>query len=87
MAVAVLSGRDLADVDRVSVAVKIDETFDLVAEVPSAAFVEKTGEVLIACQRHFAAFPSNVLFEVTTHRGNEATKTTTYVVEHTFVVD
>ena len=31
---------------------------------PSVAFDRDTGEVLIACQRHFQAFPPNIVIEV-----------------------
>jgi hypothetical protein len=80
-----LGGLELAGVERVAVFVRVVETGDVVAEVPDAPFDAASGEVLIACQRHFAAFPPNVAFEVTAFRPGNEQKTSHYVVEHEFV--
>lgn len=80
-----LGGLEVDDVDRVSVVVRVEETGDLIAEVPQAPFDAAKGEVLVACQRHFVAFPPNVDFEVTTFSRGEKKKVTRYVVEHEWV--
>lgn len=77
-----LGGLDLEDVERVSVVVSSDGTKQVVTEYPSVPFDPKRGEVLIACQRHFAVFPPDIAFEVTTFAGGAPKKTTRYVVDH-----
>lgn len=77
-----LGGLDLADVDRVGVVVRSESSGQLVTEYPSAPFDAKTGEVLIACQRHFSMFPPDIAFEVTTYARGAAKKVTSYVVDH-----
>ena len=80
-----LRGLELADVDRVGVVIRVDETDQILAEYPSAPFEMASGEVLIACQQHFRVFPPNIAFEVSTYARGEAKKVTRYVVEHTWV--
>jgi hypothetical protein len=77
-----LGGLDVVDVDRVSIVVRSEGTNQIVTEYPSVPFDPKAGEVLIACQRHFAVFPADIAFEVTTFAGGAAKKTTRYVVDH-----
>jgi hypothetical protein len=77
-----LGGLDLTDVDRVGLVVRDDGTDQVVTEYPSAPFDPKTGEILIACQRHFVVFPANIAFQVTTYARGEAKNVTRYVVEH-----
>lgn len=77
-----LGGLDLTDVDRVGLVVRADGTDHVVTEFPSAPFDAASGEILIACQRHFVVFPPNIAFEVTTFARGEAKNVTRYVVEH-----
>jgi hypothetical protein len=79
-----LQGLDLADAERVSVSVLVDETDHVLVDAPDAPFEREAGEVLIACQRHYAAFPPNVRFEVKTLTKAGAARTTSYIVEHEF---
>jgi hypothetical protein len=79
-----LTGLALEDAERVAVSARAEETGELMLDVPSAPFDAAAGEVLIACRRHFAAFPPNVVFEVTTSARGGATRSTRFVVEHTF---
>jgi hypothetical protein len=76
-----LGGLDLAGVDRVSVVVRNADGNEWIAEYSSVPYVS-SGEVLIACQRHFAVFPPDIAFEVTTHAAGEKRRTTRYAVEH-----
>ena len=77
-----LGGLELADVARVSVTVRANQSDMVVTEYPSVPFDADAGEVLIACQRHFVVFPPDITFEVTTYAGGAAKKVTRYVVEH-----
>jgi hypothetical protein len=77
-----LGGLDTTDVDRVGLVIRADGTGHVVTEYPSAPFDAATGEVLIACQRHFVVFPPKIAFEITTFARGEAKNVTRYVVEH-----
>jgi hypothetical protein len=77
-----LGGLELADVERVSVVVRSHQNGQVVTEFPSVPFDKSTGEVLIACQRHFSVFPPDIAFDVTTFAGAVPKKTTSYVVDH-----
>lgn len=77
-----LGGLDLAGIDRVAIVVRSESSGQIVTEYPSAPFDPKTGEVLIACQRHFSMFPPDIAFEVTTFAGSAPKKVTRYVVDH-----
>lgn len=80
-----LGGLDLGGAERVQVTVRVAETGVLLLEHPSAPYDRDAGEVLVACHRHFAAFPPNVLFEATVHRARGEPQRERYVVRHTFV--
>ncbi len=55
---------DLSLSTTVGVTVTVEETGAVLLHEPSVAFDRDTGEVLIACQRHFQAFPPNIVIEV-----------------------
>jgi hypothetical protein len=77
-----LGGLDCTDVDRVGIVVRSHATGQVVTEYPTAPFDATTGEVLIACQRHFSMFPPDIAFEVTTFARGAPKKVTSYVVDH-----
>lgn len=77
-----LSGLALHDVESVGVTVRVVETGVVLLAVPNAPFERETGEVLIACQRHFAAFPPNVRFVVESIPKSGPPRLAEYVVEH-----
>ncbi|HEY5946926.1 MAG TPA: zf-HC2 domain-containing protein, partial [Kofleriaceae bacterium] len=52
-----LSGLDLATAERVEVRVRTESTGAVIFEDMFAPFDRERGEVLIACQKHFAVFP------------------------------
>jgi hypothetical protein len=79
-----LGGLELASAERVKVKVSVEETGSLILEHPSVPFDAKSGEVLIACQPHFAAFPPNIAFDVTATDGSGEVRTARYVVAHDF---
>lgn len=51
-------------VARVEVTVSSESSSETLFVDPLAPFDPARGEVLIACQRHFAAFPPDVVFDV-----------------------
>jgi hypothetical protein len=79
-----LGGLDLSRATRVGVAVKVEETGDVIFQMDDAPFDREAGEVLIACQRHFRAFPPNVVFEVRSYDAARGEALAVYAVPHAF---
>ena len=80
-----LTGLPLADASRVSVTVRSESTGMVIHEEPFAPFDRERGEVLIACQRHFAAFPRDIVFDVRVHAASRSAPTiATYSIPHVF---
>jgi hypothetical protein len=80
-----LRGLDLAAAESVRVTVSVEETGDILTEVPRAPFDRDAGEVLVACQRHFAALPPNIVFEVRPSGPTGEGPAVRYAVPHTFL--
>jgi hypothetical protein len=80
-----LGGLDLARAESVRVTVSIEETGVVVRDDPHAPFDRASGEVLVACQRHFAALPPNIVFEVRARGPMGEGPVARYVVPHTFL--
>lgn len=78
-----LAGFDLSGAERVRVAVRVESTGALLVEDPNALFDAQDG-VLIACQRHFANLPPDVLIEVSAIDGSCAERTAKYSIPHIF---
>lgn len=78
-----LTGLDLAAAERVEVIVR-DESGKVMFEEPLAPFDRERGEVLIACQRHFAVFPRDVVCDVRVHRASALPMVATYHMPHLF---
>jgi hypothetical protein len=76
-----LAGLDLSAAERVEVNVRSESGVEI-SEEPFAPFDRERGEVLIACQRHFAAFPSDIAIDVRVHRKSGAPTVSTYLVPH-----
>lgn len=81
----VLSGLELADAQTVSVTVGCESTGEVFFAQPEAPFDRERGEVLIACQRHFAIYPPDVTFDVTVRGAAGEERQTRYVVPHAFI--
>lgn len=79
-----LGGLDLAAAERVEVVVRSESTPVVMFEELFAPFDRERGEVLIACQRHFAAFPPDVVFDVRVHRAGAPPEVATYLIPHVF---
>jgi len=80
-----LVGLDLTSAARVAISVRVEETNDLIVENPRVPFDADSGEVLVACHRHFASFPPNIVFEVTAVNADGRKRVERYTVEHAFV--
>ncbi len=75
---------DLARAERVQVKVSSEKTGEVMMESPSVPFEAASGEVLIACQRHFSARPHDVVFEVSVIEAGVTKASATYFVPHIF---
>jgi len=78
-----LAGVDLSGAERVRVAVRVESTGALLVEDPNAPFDMQDG-VLVACQRHFADLPPDVLIEVSAIDASGAERTAKYSIPHIF---
>jgi hypothetical protein len=79
-----LAGLDLSTVDRVDVIVR-SESGPTISEDFCAPFDRERGEVLIACQRHYAVLPPDIVIDVRVHRPSAPVATATYFLPHEFV--
>lgn len=77
-----LVGLDLSAAERVGIQVTFEETGQVALEEPDVPFDRDSGEVLIACQRHFAAFPPNIVAEVTVHHAAGRARVARYAIPH-----
>jgi hypothetical protein len=75
---------DLSRAERVQVRVLSEKTGEVMMESPAAPFEAASGEVLIACQRHFSDLPPDVVFEVSVIEAGVTKASATYVVPHLF---
>ena len=80
----VLHGLDLSRAETVHVTISDEDTGTVMVEARNVPFDPTTGEVLIACQRHFASFPPNVAFDVRTREASGIEHSTRYLVPHGF---
>jgi hypothetical protein len=79
-----LRGLELADVDRVRVTLRVEETGEVLLDDADAPFDRESGEVILACQRHFEAFPPNIVVEVRAHEPSGSERLATYTIPHVF---
>lgn len=79
-----LGGLDLSAVERLTMRITVEETGALLHEAPSVPFDRDSGEVLIACQRHFASLPPNIVAEVRMHDASGAERVARYPIPHIY---
>ena len=79
-----LGGLDLTRAERVDVTVKVEETGDILFQSQNAPFDRETGEILIACQRHFSVFPPNIVFEVVSRDSSQHETLAVFTVPHDY---
>ena len=78
-----LGGFDLSGAVRVHVMIRRESTRELFADVLDAPFDPQEG-VLIACQRHYASMPADVLIEVTAIDAQGGLRLAAYSIPHIF---
>jgi hypothetical protein len=78
-----LAGLDLANATRVRVTVRVESTAQVIFEDPNAPFDAQEG-VLVACQRHYAAYPLDTVFEVRAIETSGAERSGVYTILHLF---
>jgi hypothetical protein len=79
-----LGGLDLSRAAAVDVTVRDEETGDILLEARDVPHNRVTGEVLVACRRHFAAFPPNIVFQVRARGADGAGAVAEYIIPHAF---
>jgi hypothetical protein len=79
-----LAGLDLASATRVALVMTVEETGDVFLDEPSVPFDRASGEILIACQQHFASFPPNIVVQVHVHGAAGAESVARYPIPHVF---
>ena len=78
-----LGGFDLSGAVRVNVAIRRESTRELYSEVTDAPFDPQEG-VLIACHRHFASMPPDVLVEVSAFDAQGGSRLAAYSIPHVY---
>ena len=75
---------DLSRATKVEVRVSVEESGATLLVEPSAPFDRDSGEILIACQRHFVNFPPNIVVEVHAHEAQGPATVARYPIPHVF---
>lgn len=78
-----LGGFDLSGAVRVHVMIRRESTRELFADVLNAPFDPQEG-VLVACHRHYASLPSDVLIEVTAIDAQGGARLAAYSIPHIY---
>jgi hypothetical protein len=79
-----LAGLDLTEATNVALLLTVEETGDVLLDDPSVPFDRDSGEILIACQQHFARFPPNIVAQVHVHGAAGAESVARYPIPHVF---
>jgi hypothetical protein len=79
-----LAGLDLRNAASVGVVLSVEETGDVLIDEPHVPFDRDSGEVLIACQRHFAALPPNIVAKVSVRDSTGAERQERFPIPHLF---
>jgi hypothetical protein len=79
-----LGGLDLSRAARVGMTVSVEETGDVIFQSDDVPFDREAGEVLVACQKHFSAFPPNIVFSVRTRDDTGHESIAAYAIPHVF---
>jgi hypothetical protein len=79
-----LGGLSLSKATRVTVTFSVQETGDVLFRNDDAPFDREAGEVLVACQKHFSAYPPNIVIEVESHAEAGKQDLAVYTIPHVF---
>lgn len=80
-----LGGLELADAVSVDVQIAAESSGEVLVDAKGVPFERAEGAVLVACQRHFAALPPDIVFDVHVRDGAGARRTSRFAVPHRFV--
>jgi hypothetical protein len=75
---------DLSRASTVEVKVSDERTGELLMVDPRVPFDPATGEILVACQRHFGEIERTILFEVRQRDSSGATQVSHFAIPHVF---
>src|SRR5262249_43693640 len=81
-----LSGLDLTRASDVELTMRVEGSGEVLMS-ERAPFDRDGGEVLLACQRHFATFPPNTVAEVRIRDAEGRESVTHYTIHHHFPAD
>ena len=79
-----LQGLSLEGAARVDLTIRDERSERVLATAPDVPFNRAAGEILVACQRHYASLPPNTALEVEVRRPDGSCKQTLYTVLHRF---
>jgi hypothetical protein len=79
-----LGGLDLSRATRVSFVLSVVGTEQVMIELPQVPFDRERGEILLACQKHFADFPPDNVAEVRVQKDDGGTQQASYTILHRF---
>ncbi len=79
-----LAGLDLTEATKVGLLMTVEETGDVLLDDPSVPFDRDSGELLIACQRHFASLPPNIVVQIKVRDAAGAESVAHYPIPHVF---
>ena len=79
-----LAGLDLTEATSVALLMTVEETGDVLLDDPSVPFDRDSGELLLACQRHFASLPPNIVVHVRVRGASGSEVGSHYPIPHIF---
>lgn len=79
-----LGGLDLSRATRVSFVLSVMGTEQVMIELPDVPFDRERGEVLVACQKHFADFPPDNVAEIRVQQDDGGKQQASYTLLHRF---
>lgn len=77
-----LGGLDLEHATRVSWQLRVESSGEVIGTIDDAPFDRARGEVLVACQKHFRAYPPDNLAEIRVHAADGGVKVARYTILH-----
>jgi hypothetical protein len=78
-----LSGLDLAGAEHVSFSLRSESKGELLVEIDRVPFERGEGSVLLACERHYASLPPDIVAELHIHEP-AGERVATYTILHRF---
>jgi anti-sigma factor RsiW len=80
-----LAGLELTGAERVGLRITDESTGALISAVDAVPFDPASGELLVACQRHYAGLPPDTVMAVSIHAPGAPPQTATYTILHRFL--